>query len=531
MQPCSLTLKNYRCFPDRSPATLSLGKGFTALIGVNNSGKSSLLKFFFEFRDLFQRLSSAGGYQPGLQGDRRSFNPSGVYDVSELFNNTNDRGLEIIVALGEGNTEVRADYLPSPNGITIAVPRNGNEFSFEMRFPDGSPIEPNASIGVAGTELVNLPSGCRTDIGVWFEVFRTLSRTVYVGAFRNAINVGGKEDYFDLHVGQAFIKGWRQLKTGDTKSDNEAIYRLTDDIRRIFGFRTLEIDASANEETLQLLVNGKSYKLREVGSGLAQFVLALGNVAIQQPAYVLIDEPELNLHPSLQLDFLTTLGSYATEGVVFSTHSIGLARSAADRIYALKHVREGETAVSDFERTSGLSEFLGELSFSGYQELGFDKVLLVEGRTDVKTVQQFLRLYGKDHEVVLLPLGGRQMICGDSEAELIELMRITNNVSALIDSERPRADAPLEAPRDAFVAICEKLALRCHVLERRAIENYLSDAAVRAVKGDKYVNLDPYQKLSEAPQAWSKDENWRIAREMARDDLDSTDLGRFLQSL
>ncbi len=34
--------------PTGSPAFLRLNKGFSAFIGVNNSGKSSLLKFFYD---------------------------------------------------------------------------------------------------------------------------------------------------------------------------------------------------------------------------------------------------------------------------------------------------------------------------------------------------------------------------------------------------------------------------------------------------------------------------------------------------
>lgn len=31
--------------------------------------------------------------------------------------------------------------------------------------------------------------------------------------------------------------------------------------------------------------------------------------------------------------------------------------------------------------------------------------------------------------------------------------------------------------------------------------------------------------------AWSKDENWRIAREMELNDIKNTDLGRFLEKM
>ena len=53
-----LTLKNYRCFSDENPVCISIRNGFTALVGVNNSGKSSLLRFFYEFRDLLAQLST-----------------------------------------------------------------------------------------------------------------------------------------------------------------------------------------------------------------------------------------------------------------------------------------------------------------------------------------------------------------------------------------------------------------------------------------------------------------------------------------
>src|SRR5260370_31438994 len=116
------------------------------------------------------------------------------------------------------------------------------------------------------------------------------------------------------------------------------------------------------------------------------------------------------LHHSVQFDVLTTLGSYARQGVIFSTHVLGLARASEERIYSLQKKKDGISQLRPLERTARLPEFLGELSFSGYQELGFDKVLLVEGATDVKTFQQFLRKYGLDHKVVIVPLGGSQLI-------------------------------------------------------------------------------------------------------------------------
>ncbi len=89
-----------------------------------------------------------------------------------------------------------------------------------------------------------------------------------------------------------------------------------------------------------------------------------------------------------------------------------------------------------------LLEMLGELSFSSYRELGFDGILLVEGGNDIKLFHELLRKYRKDQKYVVISLGGDQLARKDVEAELNEIKRISNNVYALVDSERAAVDSP-----------------------------------------------------------------------------------------
>ncbi len=187
------------------------------------------------------------------------------------------------------------------------------------------------------------------------------------------------------------------------------------------------------------------------------------------------------------------------------------------------------------ESTPRLPELLGELSFGGYKEIGFDKILLVEGPTEVLAVQQFLRHYRKDHKIVLLPLGGSSMINGSRGPELEEIKRISANVAVLIDSERNNAGEELQKDRAAFVELCEKEChIACHVLERRAIENYFTDQAVKAFGAQyeaQYQALKPYEALKDAANPWNKRNNWRIARQMTTTDLSGTDLGKFFENV
>jgi len=508
----------------------------TALVGPNNSGKSSVLKFFFEFRNLLAQISSQGELTEILRGHGRSFSPQGISDFAELFSQENARPIEIEIDLSPADGDNPGPPHLVLTHMVIEVMREQNIFRVrDVRTPT-TPIQLDGGyqIGEAGgTQFLITAGGTRVAIvSPLLTAFQPVSSTLFIGAFRNAINIGGSQNFFDIQVGEQFLQAWKHFKTGVVKHQAEAAYRLTDNIRHIFGFDRLEINTTADNKTLQVFVNGRAFRLEELGSGLAQFILVLANAATRQPkpSYILLDEPELNLHPSLQLDFLTTVASYAAEGVLFSTHNIGLARSA-HHIYALRRVREGVSEMRPLEALPRLAEFLGELSFSGYRELGCQRVLLVEGSTDITTFNQFLRLRGLDHQIACLHVGGSAMINGNRELELAEIQRVSPQVSAVIDSERGAEGEELGAERRAFGETCAKLGIRCHILSRRAIENYFSERAIKNVKGEKYRALEPFEKLKDAEQPWAKAENWRIAREMTTDELTDTDLGQFLNSL
>lgn len=521
-----LTIKNYRCFSDAKPARITIKRGFTAFIGINNSGKSSILKFFYEFRHLFQQLSSTAIINGGIVG----FNfPSEIMDQEEVFCNLNDRNLTIQIQLiPTGEAEQAIPLIIQK--LEVIAQRGSNTWTCKMYLDNRNEVSGD-NLSWREYHLYR-ETVMVADLSQMFKACGLLSNMVYIPSFRNAINVGASS-YYDIPIGQAFITQWNSWKTGPTKRLQESAYRVQEDIAKIFEYSQLEINASPDGQRLHMLINGKSYKISELGSGLAQFFLVLASAAMRptSPSFILIDEPEINLHSSLQLDFLTRLTSYASHGILFATHSVGLARASAEHIYSVRRYPDSQSEVTDYNSTPRLAELLGELSFAGYKELGFDKILLVEGSTEVKTIQQFLRWYKKEHQIVLLPMGGDQMINPEAGVQLEEIKRISDNVCALIDSERSAPGEELEARRAAFKKLCDDANIKCHVLERRAIENYFPDHAVKKVKGDTYRALQEYEQFKDPFTKWAKSENWQIAKEMVPGDLDNTDLGEFLQSL
>jgi hypothetical protein len=155
---------------------------------------------------------------------------------------------------------------------------------------------------------------------------------------------------------------------------------------------------------------------------------------------------------------------------------------------------DGDSIVRLLEGTVGLAEFLGEMGFSNYSELGFEKILLVEGRTEIKVFQLLLRAMRKDHRIVILPLRGDDF---PDEAELHEILRISTRVSVIIDSERDQKDGPLRQKRREFLELCEAKNIRAHATELRATENYFPEDVVQKVFKGKFHALGPYEKLKE----------------------------------
>ena len=530
-----IEIKNYRCFSDENPARVTVRDGFTAFIGPNNAGKSTALKFFYEFRNLFRLFSvrDISANQSNITknmwtGDTTAVAPLFERNLHELFHAGNDRDIEFKLRLlepDEGHVEVAKFVVNRTSGsvmMSVVVRRNGQSILLprqnysNMEIRDGRWLSQNGNIFLDANEIISVAS--------------QLADSIYVGAFRNAIQVGSSTAYYDLKIGQAFIEEWRNFKTGPDPDQNLAAFQLTNEIREIFGFHNFEINPSADGKTLQLFVDDNSYVLSELGAGLAQFVILLAFVATRRPHLVLIDEPELNLHPRLQQDLLMGLKNYAQGPIIFATHNLGLARAVANGIYVCRKL-ESSTEIRPLSGHPRLAELLGELSFGGYQEIGFDKLLLVEGPHDVTAFRELLRLYGKDHEVVLMPLGGSSMINGEIEEQLHEIKRITSNIYAVVDSERDSESAGPAENVIRFAAACENTGITCHILERRAFENYLPLHAIQQVKGSKYGPLKSYQALNSLEPKWAKAENATIARAMKRDDIEGTDLGDFLHKL
>lgn len=515
-----ITVRNYRPFGASHPLELEIKDGITALVGKNNSGKSFVLRFFHEMKPLFTWLLN-NQFNTGQTQYGVSFN---VSHPLEVFHKHNNMGINMAIEASQVklSVEIQRGNAPLISKIDLVV--------------DGTKVENGSLVRKDndGHKLLDRNSTVikkmRPDALKFLE---TLLSMTYFPAFRNTVNVGANADYYGMKIGSAFIQAWHNLSTNADPTMRNYCNQISEDLRELFNYKKFEVRSAMETNTMIIQINDDSYPLTDLGAGITQFILVFVNAAIQRPNYLLIDEPELNLHPKLQIDFINRLLKYTKNGILLATHSLGLAHSVAERIYSVTMTPKSESIIKPFESTPSFPEFLGELNFSGFPALGFKKVLLVEGPTDVIVFSEFLHKLGKYGDFLIWPLGGDSLINGNTAQQLDQIKRLGTGIQIFcwIDSEKSSKESDIPLQRKEFEQNCKTLGIDVKISCYRRIENYFPLEVIQKINAKVDRSLENYEKPPDGWD-WSKGSNWRIAQELDIErHLKGTDLYDFLHKI
>lgn len=484
------------------PITLELKEGITFILGVNNIGKSNLLKFFYEFRSVMQGEGAFVGH-----------NSTANIPDSKLYSalkNQKSTGESILIKIETDNQILNFTITPISSSLE----------SGQYRFLHGEINNKTGKIFERG------------DYKMFFELFKN---SMYVGSFRTPSFISNAP-YFDISIGQSFINDWDNWANGNDLGKRNKIRTLKNELKELFEFDFFEIAVTQDKKNLIVETDDGTFNLDELGGGIGHFILVLGNALIKEPSFILIDEPENALHPKLQEVFIRTLASKAKYGVIATSHSIGLARSTADKIYSLTKNSEGTLKLVDFGEsyTPSVMSNINELGFSQFVELGGSNILLVEGRTDIKCFKEILRKYNIEHHFIVMDLGGANMINEKSHEELDELKRLNaKSYNVIFDSEIESEGQSLKTDFAKFKAMCEDLGFKVFPTEVHSTDNYITQAAIDSTTNSGYTKLEKHESLkSRTPDnKWGKSLNWKMFREMAKEDFEGTELDSFIKDV
>lgn len=502
MDPIKIQIRNYRSIPYNNPIEFEVGEGITMITGINNIGKSNLLKLFYEFRPSI--------YFDGL--NNLVINPN----TEIQFNN----GYFFSNILNQNSKR---------ENIELKMSVNSNELSLniEPRFNS------NLDDPYYRQTCIISPDLKPEEIKIIVSLF---SDSMYIGPFRTP-TFQSTGNYYDIQIGHSFISTWDSWTNGNNTSTRKKIRLLKEELKNLFGFNHFDIYPNQGNTNLIVETDNGIFNLDELGGGISHFILVLANAMIRNPSYILIDEPENGLHPKMQEMFLRTLSSKAKIGLIATSHSIGLARSiGADRIYTMSKDKSQRILLTKFGENFSptIRDSLNELGYSQFVELGGNNILLVEGRTDIKSFKEILKLYNIEQHFIIMDLGGANFINGDSYEELAELKRLNaKSYSVIFDSEFTKDNDTLKKSFQDFISNCESLNYNVFATDYHSTENYITQEAIEKVIGNQYPALNKYESMESIERKnnftkWGKNKNWLMFREMEQKDFENTQLHLFI---
>jgi energy-coupling factor transporter ATP-binding protein EcfA2 len=271
------------------------------------------------------------------------------------------------------------------------------------------------------------------------------------------------------------------LKGGKVNPCPERDEPPLDKLFRLFGEVLPQVTLRLAPELQLLAKRGSSeYSATSLSDGEKQALAILADLAIlaEPRSLILVDEPELNLHPLLAASLWGAIENDLPEAVfIYATHSLGFAmRRGVNRVIAVSN-RNSSMEIGDPSSLdpAELRPFLGSIPAI----LTASKVLVVEG-DDASFDKPFYQ-WLTGHEVEIVPIGN----CWDVHAATSRTgiwTRLTAGlkIAGLIDRDY-RSDETLSR------LTCKT----CSPLELHEAESYLCDPRLLAALAASLALLEP----------------------------------------
>ncbi|MEI2737252.1 MAG: AAA family ATPase [Chitinophagaceae bacterium] len=500
-----IRIANYRNIPFEYPLEFELKDGITFILGPNNVGKSNLINFFYDFRSIFVRNNFDQHSQPGM-----NFKLDHVFFDQLLCR----------------NTEKDRIYLEISNDKDHTV-------CYEI-FSLKSGTNHTKDVGLRIT-LKNVRVNTSELRDILDDIENLLKKTFIIGVYRTPLMIASG-DSLDLNIGSAFINTWAEWADGGDIGKMKKIKQLKDELKVLFNYSSFDIRIDKDKSNFIVTNDDGEFLLKELGSGIGQFILILATALMKTPSYILIDEPEISLHPKMQEIFVRALAAKSERGLLAVSHSIALARSVSDRIYTLVKNENSRPKILPYGQhyQPTISQSINEMSYSQYVEIGGNNILLVEGRTDIKSFREILRKYELENKFIILSFGGSQFMTKEKTRiveELQEIKRLNpNSINVIFDSEKTSETAMLKNEFKIFKETCEELGFNVFSTDKHSTENYISQAAISKVVGNQYCALSQFENFKTVQNKWPKEKNWLMFLEMEKDDFLGTQLDEFIQT-
>ncbi len=298
---------------------------------------------------------------------------------------------------------------------------------------------------------------------------------------------------------------------------------------------------SNEQPEINVTLDGRLRLASQLGAGIGEslFLLLIAKLSQEWQVppidIVLLEEPELHIHPTMQRKLLDRLSEYGVQ-VIAATHSPTVVNwfvRNGGRVFRTEFEEaERRSVVTEAQNVPELRSVLANIGVSPADVLLADKVLLVEGPNDIPVFKAFLEKAPsfRGQNVAVLSLGGATVASGNFDAD--HWVRVHPKIWAILDSERRNSGGEPSTSRVAIRSNLEAAGISCHLTEWRATENYLSHRALSTIYGEAPAEIDPFGNPNLAAQGvrqFDKRRNGEVARAMQWSEIRNTDIGVYLE--
>lgn len=207
------------------------------------------------------------------------------------------------------------------------------------------------------------------------------------------------------------------------------------------------------------------------GAGIREALRLILDNELSQPQLLLVEEPEIHLHPALELSMLRYLRFASSRTQVFvTTHSTNfLDTSEMRNVYLTRREPWVSASLLDYEQAeTAIPDELGLRLSSLFM---YDRLVFVEGGSDEAILRELAPLvdvnFGQTNLGFVIMGSARNFTHYASEATIDFLTKRRVKMSFILDRDEA-SEEEVEALKQRLNGLAET-----HILNRREIENYL----------------------------------------------------------